>query len=513
MANFNQVYNFIARNNYSSAVQRMGRDTESFSNKIRRSQEALRVQSQRMREIGVSIRNAGLKMTAVATLPLVLLSRSMIKAASDAEETQNKFNVVFRSIEGDANRMADGFAKDFGVANSTAREMLSSTGDLLTGFNFTEKEALALSLQVAQLGSDLASFSNFAGGADGAAKALTSAMLGETEAAKALGIKINQGSKEFKDQVKVMVRVKGITEAQAKAQVILNMATIQSKKAIGDTNRTFNDYANVVRRSSEKTKELKESFGRILLPMALKIMKVVLRLTTKFEKMDDSTKKTILTIGGIVAVAGPALIIIGSLATGIAALTTVTLAASGAFMALIARISIGGLVLGLVNSFIGLQVALTAIPSLSMIAAGALGFLQSTMTGVAVIAGTIGAPFLIAAALIVGAGFLIFKNWEGIKGGIITIVDQLSEKIMGLKDSFLSAFEFIKNLAIDFINNFTPVGQIFKLITGGELIQKSEVSGQIDIGVTTDKGTTANVRTKRKRGPRLKTGQNEVGTT
>jgi hypothetical protein len=189
---------------------------------------------------------------------------SMIKMASDAEETGTKFEAVFKGIEKESEIVAKAFAKNFGLATSTSKELLSNTGDLLNGFGFTRGEALNLSNEVNKLAVDLASFKNFAGGATGASQALTKALLGETESAKSLGIVIRQGSKEFKENVKTTMALTGATENQAKAQEIWNQILAQTKDAQGDYNRTQDGTANRIRKLDETWKSFQETLGKFL---------------------------------------------------------------------------------------------------------------------------------------------------------------------------------------------------------------------------------------------------------
>ena len=128
-----------------------------------------------------SVRNVGLGMTAAITLPFVLAAKKAADLASDAEETRTKFATVFKDLGQGSENVADSFAKNFGLAGSTARELIGNTGDLLSGFGFTQEKALDLSKQVNELAVDLASFTNFSGGAAGASAALTKALLGERE--------------------------------------------------------------------------------------------------------------------------------------------------------------------------------------------------------------------------------------------------------------------------------------------------------------------------------------------
>jgi hypothetical protein len=192
-------------------------------------------------------------------------------AATDAVEVYSKFDTVFESIGESANQAADEMSESFGIAGSTARELLSSTGDLLVGFGFTEEAAFDLAKQTLALGSDLASFTNFEGGAKRATDALNKALVGESESVKALGIVIRQDTKDYKDRIKHLMATEGVSKTQAKALAALQIATEQSGKAIGDTARTWDSAANTQKRLTESTKGLKEAVGAGLLPTVTSI--------------------------------------------------------------------------------------------------------------------------------------------------------------------------------------------------------------------------------------------------
>lgn len=216
-------------------------------------------------------------------------------AARDAQETQNKFDVVFESIREQANKTADSLANDFGLARSTAQKLLGDTGDIFVGFGFSESFALEQSKRVVQLSQDLASFTNFEGGAERAASALTKAVLGETESAKALGIVLRQDTKEFNDQVSELMRTKNMTLTQARAVILLDESYRQSQKAIGDFGRTINSTANQERVAEENTKKLYEAWGKLLLPIwdgAIKAGNSLLRAITPVSNaMEDAKSK------------------------------------------------------------------------------------------------------------------------------------------------------------------------------------------------------------------------------
>ncbi len=167
----------------------------------------------------------------IALAGIVRVVGALKNAARDGEETRNKFDVIFSGIVDGANRMADAFSEKFQLAGVTTRELLGNTGDLLVGFGFTEKAALDMALQVAELSQDLVSLTNFEGGTTRAVDALTKALLGERESVKTLGISILEA--DVKQKIFELSQ-KGMTfetERQAKAIATLEIAFDQTQKA------------------------------------------------------------------------------------------------------------------------------------------------------------------------------------------------------------------------------------------------------------------------------------------
>lgn len=191
------------------------------------------------------------------------LRKELVQAGSDAEETANKFNVVFATVSERANQAADNLRLNYGLSREGAQAALSSVGDLLSGLGVASDKALELAQQTVQLGTDLASFTNYAGGAEGATQALTSALLGETEAAKSLGVVLTDDQME-KYASSVGKSWKNLNLAE-KAQLRLNAAIAQSPNAVGDFARSMNSYANQVRIADAISRDFSTTVGEGLL--------------------------------------------------------------------------------------------------------------------------------------------------------------------------------------------------------------------------------------------------------
>lgn len=272
-------------------------------------------------ETAKGVRDFGAKMAIGVTLPIALMVRTFKNAARDAIETRSKFAAVFKDISAESEAAADNLAKNFGLTGTAARQLIGDTGDILTGFGFTQKGALDLATQVNELAVDLASFTNFSGGAEGASAALTKALLGERESLKTLGVAILENDVKARVAKLVSEGQRFASLRQAKAVATLSLAMEQSKNAIGDFARTSEELANQERITSARIKDLKESFGKILLPVALKVTRAIRSMAERLTALSPQAKKTILVVGGIVAVLGPLLLLLGSVGLAIPLIT------------------------------------------------------------------------------------------------------------------------------------------------------------------------------------------------
>lgn len=328
---------------------------QRFDRAVKASRNNMRQLTDEVGNFGRGLRNVGLGLTAGLTLPIAFLSRSMVRSASEAEESAQKFGVVFRDIQNQADEVANSFSKNFGVARDEAKQLIGTTGDLLTGFGFTQDRALGLSKRVAELGADLASFNNVQGGAAEAIDRLTKGILGETENLKLLGIVVRQDTKEFKNRVAAIQASTGATLLQAKAEAIFQSAIEQSQNAIGDFARTSEGYANQVRILRARLRDLSVSFGVILLPTVNRFVGVLLKVTDRIDKLTPRTKKWVLVLAGAAAAIGPILLASGLLITVVSYLVN-------SFGILFSVLAKSKLVLFLLStSFIGIIAAISLV--------------------------------------------------------------------------------------------------------------------------------------------------------
>ena len=188
--------------------------------------------------------------------------KDSIKISVDAEETFSKFGTVFSGVLPEANKALKNLQDNFGLSKVKASDMLSATGDLLVGMGATEDAALTLSEKTQKLAVDLASFTNYSGGAKGASEALTKAMLGEREMLKSLGIVITENMMKAELKRRGQDKLTGAALLQAKAENTLAIAMRQSGKAIGDYARTADSTANRMRQLENAYEDFQVSLGK-----------------------------------------------------------------------------------------------------------------------------------------------------------------------------------------------------------------------------------------------------------
>ena len=148
------------------------------------------------------------------------------------------------------------------------------------------------------------------------------------------------------------------------------------------------------------------SIGDVLQPAIRGATGKVQEWTDKFNGLDDKQKKVIVTIGLVVAAIGPILVIIGTLISSI------------------------GTIVGAIGTFISFLGGITGAAS----AAGG---------GIALFSGPL-LPIVGIIGGVVGAGVLLYKNWDKIKKKAGEIKDGIKKKWTDIKQSTKEAWNNVK---------------------------------------------------------------------
>ena len=379
----------------------------------------------KMQNMGATISSVGQRMTTSLTLPIVAAGAAAVKLASDTEEARNKVDVVFGSMAESVKEFAANALSSYGLAEGSALQMASTFGAMASAMGLSDAQAASMSTSLTALAADMASFYNVS--TEVASTSLQGIFTGEAEALKKFGIVMNQTNlEEFAAQ-----QGKAYSKMSEGEKVMTRYAYVMqaTKDAQGDFARTSEGTANSLRTFQESLKELGAAFGEQLLPMITPIIQYLTRLVQIFASLPAPVQKFIAALLLIVAAIGPVLMVVGSLMSGLGAIITQGPVIAAAFTSMIPAIQ------GLAASFLELTAA--------------------------------AAPWLLLAAAIVAAGYLIYSNWDSISeaaeglasdissayGRLMAKNEELKENVHGFVSNLVSQFAEMPKKIIDAIRN------------------------------------------------------------
>lgn len=221
--------------------------------------------------MGSAFAKIGTAVAAAFTVQAVMnFGKVCLEAASDVEEMENKFNVVFQGMTDEVDAWASNFADSIGRNKNTIKEFLADNQNMFVGMGMTRQAGAKLSEQMVELALDLASFNNLEEAQ--AVNALSKALMGESEAAKTLGAVLNENTLAMAmNELGIKGRFDALSEAE-KMEVRYQAILMQSTDAVGDCARSVDSFKGSQIRLKSATENLMESIGAKLLPVATKFI-------------------------------------------------------------------------------------------------------------------------------------------------------------------------------------------------------------------------------------------------
>ena len=284
--------------------------TKQFTDSITRSSKVLN----KFGNIAAGIGKATAAGLGVATVAAATAGREIVNLASDANEARSAFETTFGKAVPELSGFVDDFANKAGLAAFELEGLLTQSGAVLQGIEFTAEGSADLSQKLATLAGDVASFSNVQGGAQPVLEAFTKALLGERESLKTFGIAILEA--DVQQQAFIMTgktSAKELTK-QEKALATYELLLQKTKVQQGDLNRTQESFANKSREATAKLKELKVQMGNELLPIAEAMLPVLMEFVAALSPaIVDAIKAAapfIQAIGDLIAAIAPPILMI-----------------------------------------------------------------------------------------------------------------------------------------------------------------------------------------------------------
>lgn len=194
---------------------------------------------------------------------------STVQAASDINEENNKLSELFSSSGqaaiDEVNAIVE-LTRGMGAFSERgAKQAIASLSDLTLGFGLSSETALQFSRDLVPLAADLASFKNLQTG--DVLRKFQSALVGEFEPLKQIGIVINESVLKQKALEEGIKAVNGTLRASDKAFLVHKIIMEQTQTAQGDFQRTSHELANTMRRAEVIFEDIGTTIGRYLIPL------------------------------------------------------------------------------------------------------------------------------------------------------------------------------------------------------------------------------------------------------
>lgn len=217
--------------------------------------------------------------TAFAVNKLVDFGKSAIEAGSDLTEVQNVVDTVFGSMSESVNTWAKNAMTAFGLSETSAKQYASTMGAMLKSSGIVGDALQTMSLNVASLAADMASFYNL--DTQTAFEKIRSGLSGETEPLKQLGINMSVANLE------AYALSQGITKSysamsQAEQTILrYNYLLSVTADAQHDFERTSTSWANQTRVLAEQFNKLKTVIGQGLIQALTPLINIFNQLISK----------------------------------------------------------------------------------------------------------------------------------------------------------------------------------------------------------------------------------------
>tara|TARA_R100001510_G_scaffold54389_1_gene57040 strand:+ start:858 stop:2900 length:2043 start_codon:yes stop_codon:yes gene_type:complete len=185
---------------------------------------------------------AKLAIGAVVVQQLARGASSLVNFASHVEEMQAKSSVVFGRFTAQVRSELSKFGEEVGRSTFQLEEMASQIQDTFVPMGFARGEAANLSVELAKLATDVASFNNASDVET--MRAFQSALVGNHETVRRFGVVITEATLTQELMRMGINKLSKDATNQEKVQARLNLLLAGTTDAQGDAARTADSFAN-----------------------------------------------------------------------------------------------------------------------------------------------------------------------------------------------------------------------------------------------------------------------------
>lgn len=360
----------------------------------------------------------------------------IVKVASDARETANKFKAVFLGDAGSIGAWVVTLGDRIGRSKIELQDSLSTYQAFFKGLQFGGKEAAGLSKKMQKASLDFASFFNISDRE--ASGRFISALSGSSEVLDRFGINIKIAA------LQAELAAMGINKSWSKvtepekvmARINIILKSMDAQGAIGDAFKTRGEFANLLKKIAGAAKDAAAAIGSGLLPVLKPLAAELASLLSRFAewaKANQGMIRRIASLGVRFIALGLALVVVGK-----------GLALFGGLLSISFMIFKLGLAIKLIAPFLPMLFGIAKAMSFASVATGAMTL---SLSGLKLMAGAVLLPMLKLTlavgglTLVIGALAAVWINAEiqGITFGQ-SVLD-LTNRITGLKNAFTSLRE------------------------------------------------------------------------
>ena len=242
------------------------------------------------------------------TYELIQFGKQAIATASSIEEAQNVIDVTFQKQSNTINKWAKENASAFGLTELQAKNFAGTFGTIFQAAGVSMDYADDMSMKLAQLAGDLASFRNLS--VEDAFEKLRSGIVGSTEPLQNLGYNMSVAAMDaYLMSQGINVAFSDLSEA-SKQVVRFNYIMQQTKSIQGDYANTMNSFANSVRNLKNAFAVFSSEVGQTLiaaLTPVIRVIATVIQWLTALARVFNSVLRGFGLIKGEAASAGAAL--------------------------------------------------------------------------------------------------------------------------------------------------------------------------------------------------------------
>lgn len=274
----------------------------------------------RMSKIGGKLTGVGTALSVGVTAPILGIAGAAVQMGLEAVEAESLFDTSFGNMADAARQWSMETSDALGLNEFELRRQSATMFTMVESMGIGRQAAFDMATGITTLAGDMASFFNM--NPDEAFNKLRAGITGEAEPLKALGILVTENMIKQTDFAQAILATGRQMTEQEKVMARYHAIMEQTSTAQGDLARTAESPANRIRRMGESIKEAGTKLGLALIPAVERVLpllekgvQVIERVVQKFSELPGGVQDTIIVLVGLVAAAGPALVIAGQLVT------------------------------------------------------------------------------------------------------------------------------------------------------------------------------------------------------